>query len=222
MSSPADTNSAPTRKRSFPKIRFFPRDPGFFDLFNKSADNAIEGAKLYQQLCEKFEDPKGMHKLIREREHRGDELTHEIIRALNTTFVTPFDREDIHALATGLDDIMDFIEAAAETCLLYNIDSPTPEAREQAQILVRICERVSDGVRNLRKFKDLEKYWVDINQIENEGDKVYRRAVAELFNGDHKAIYVLKWKELYEQAEHAIDSAEKVAHILEAIVLKHA
>jgi len=204
------------------RIRLFPKDPGFFDLFNRSADNAVEGAKLYLELCQKFEEPQNMHKLIREREHRGDELTHEIIRHLNTTFVTPLDREDIHALATGIDDIMDFIEAAADTMLLYNIEKPTPESREQAMILVRICEVVSDGVRNLRKFKDLDKYWIEINTIENEGDKVYRRAVAELFNGDHKAMHVLKWKELYEQAEEAIDACEKVANTLESIVLKHA
>ncbi len=144
------------------------------------------------------------------------------MRHLNTTFVTPFDREDIHALASGIDDIMDFIEAAADTIVLHNIAAPTETSREQAGILVRICEIMSDGVRNLRKFKDLERYWVEINQIENDGDQVYRRAVADLFNGDYKAIEVLKWKEIYEQAEQAIDAAEKVANTIESIVLKHA
>lgn len=204
------------------RLRFFPQDPGFFDLFNKSADNAVEGAKLYLQMIEKYDDPKASHKLIREREHRGDELTHEIIRHLNTTFVTPFDREDIHALATGLDDIMDFIEAAADIFGLYRIEAPTESVRDQAHILVRITEVMSDAVRNLRKFKDLERYWVEVNTIENEGDQVYRRAVADLFNGDHRSLDVLKWKEIYEQTEHAIDAAEKVANTLESIVLKHA
>lgn len=204
------------------KIRLFPQDPAFFVLFNKAADNAVEGAKLYREMVDRFEDPAASHKLIREREHRGDELTHEIVRHLNTTFVTPFDREDIHALASGIDDIMDFIEAAADTIVLHHIEHPTPTSREQAGILVRICEVMSDGVRNLRKFKDLERYWVEINEIENDGDKIYRRAVADLFNGDYKAIEVLKWKEIYEQAEQAIDAAEKVANTIESIVLKHA
>ena len=204
------------------KIRFFPRDPAFFELFNKSADNAVEGAKLYLDMVQKYEDPKASHKLIREREHRGDELTHEIIRNLNTTFITPFDREDIHALATGLDDIMDFIEAAGDIFILHGIEKPTETAKEQALIIVRITEVVSDGVRNLRKFKDLERYWVEVNSIENEGDQVYRRAVADLFRGNYPALEVLKWKEIYEQAEHAIDACEKVANTLESIVLKHA
>lgn len=204
------------------RLRLFPQDPAFFALFNKSADNAVEGAKLYLEMIQKYDEPKVSHKLIREREHRGDELTHEIIRNLNTTFVTPFDREDIHALATGLDDIMDYIEAAADAFILYGIETPTDTARDQAMILVRICETVSDGVRNLKKFKDLERYSAEISAIEHEGDQIYRRAVAALFNGDHKALEVLKWKEIYEQAEHAIDAAEKVSNTLESIVLKHA
>ncbi|MFA5891798.1 MAG: DUF47 family protein [Actinomycetota bacterium] len=204
------------------RLRLFPQEPAFFDLFNKSAENAVEGAKLYLGMLDNYDDPRTSAKRIREREHRGDELTHEIIRNLNTTFVTPLDREDIHALATGLDDIMDFIEAAADMFILHGIEKPTMLVREQALILVRICEAVSDGVRNLRKFKDLERYWVEINSIENEGDQVYRRAVAELFKGDTGAIEVLKWKEIYEHTEAAVDAAEKVANILESIVLKHA
>lgn len=202
------------------RLSLFPKEPAFFDLFASSADNAVEAARLYLEMCDRYEDPAGTHKLIREKEHQGDEFTHEIIRHLNTTFVTPFDREDIHALASGLDDIMDFIEAAADIFVLHQIEQPTPTAIEQARILVRITEAVAGGVRGLRKFKDLEKYWDEIDQIENEGDRVYRKAVAELFSGDHKALEVLKWKELYEQAEEAIDACEKVGTILEAIVLK--
>jgi predicted phosphate transport protein (TIGR00153 family) len=202
------------------RIRLFPKDPAFFDLFNKSADNAVEGAQLYLDMCERYEDPAASHKLIREKEHLGDDFTHDIIRQLNTTFVTPFDREDIHALATGLDDIMDFVEAAADIFVLHQIEQPTATAIEQARILVRITQEVAAGVHGLRKFKGLEKHWIEINSIENEGDMVHRRAVAELFSGDHKALEVLKMKELYETAEEAIDACEKVANILEAIVLK--
>jgi len=202
------------------RLSLFPKEPAFFDLFNSSADNAVEGAQLYLDMCERFEDPSASHKLIREKEHQGDEYTHEIIRHLNTTFVTPFDREDIHRLATGLDDIMDFVEAAADIFVLHQIERPTPTSVEQARILVRITQEVAQGVHGLRKFKGLEKHWVNINSIENEGDMIFRRAVADLFSGDYKALEVLKLKELYEQAEEAIDACEKVANTLEAIVLK--
>jgi hypothetical protein len=136
--------------------------------------------------------------------------------------VTPIDREDIHALATGIDDVMDYIEAAGDNLLLHQIEKPTQDSREQARALVHITEVMSDGVRNLRKMKDLDRYWVEIHSIENEGDQIYRRAVAELFSGEHKALEVLKWKEIYEQAEMAIDACEKVSNLLESIVLKHA
>lgn len=204
------------------RIRLIPQATRFYDLFVQGADNAVEGARLYLELVERFEDAKASHKLIRDREHRGDEITHETIRQLNTTFVTPIDREDIHALATGLDDVMDFIEAGADMYNLHAIEEPTRFAREQAAILARICEAVAAAMHDLRRFKGLEKYWVEINSIENEGDQVYRRAIADLFKGDHKAMYVLKWKEIYDQIETAIDKCEDVANLLEAIVLKHA
>jgi predicted phosphate transport protein (TIGR00153 family) len=204
------------------RIRLLPRDPAFFDFFNKSAENTVEGAQLYLELCEKYEDPRLSHKIIREKEHKGDEITHDIIRFLNTTFVTPFDREDIHALATGLDDIMDFVEAASDLFVLHQIEKPTPTAIEQAQILVRITESVSGAVHLLGKLKGLDPFFAEIQRIEKEGDQVHRRAVAELFSGDFKAMEVLKWKELYEEAEQAIDACEKVSNTLEQIVLKNA
>src|SRR5207302_4996935 len=139
-----------------------------------------------------------------------DEYTHEIIRNLNTTFVTPFDREDIHALATGLDDIMDFVEAAADIFVLHQIEQPTATAIEQARILVRITQEVAAGVHGLRKFKGLEKHWVEINTIENEGDTIHRRAVAELLSGDYKALDVFKLKELHGQVVVASDARENV------------
>jgi predicted phosphate transport protein (TIGR00153 family) len=204
------------------RLRLLPRDPAFFDFFNNSIDNTVEGTHLYLEMCEKYEDPRLSHKLIREKEHKGDEITHDIIRYLNTTFVTPFDREDIHALATGLDDIMDFVEAASDIFVLHQIEKPTETSIQQATILVRITESVAGAVHQLKKFKGIDQYFDDINRIEKEGDQVHRRAVAELFSGDFKALEVLKWKELYEEAEQAIDACEKVANTLEAIVLKHA
>ena len=204
------------------KLRFIPQDRVFFDLFDRSAQNAAEGARLYKSMLDRFEDPKGSGKLILDAEHVGDEITHEIIRRLNTTFVTPIDREDIHALATAMDDVMDFIEAAADNFVLHKVERPTPESREQADVLVRICEAVVEGVAALRRFKDLDRHLIAIKTIETEGDKIYRRAVAELFGGNFKAIDVLKWKEIYDQVEAAIDAGEDVANYIEAIQLKHA
>jgi uncharacterized protein len=204
------------------RLRLLPRDPAFFDFFNNSVDNTVEGTRLYLDLCEKYEDPKLSHKLIRETEHKGDAITHDIIRYLNTTFVTPFDREDIHALATGLDDIMDFVEAASDLFVLHQIEKPTPTAVEQATILVRITESVASAVHQLKKLKGLDPFFEDIQRTEKEGDQVHRRAVAELFSGNFKAMEVLKWKEVYEEAEQAIDACEKVANTLEQIGLKHA
>jgi predicted phosphate transport protein (TIGR00153 family) len=204
------------------KFRLFPQNTEFFNLFTKSSENTVEGAKLYLEMCERFEDPKASQKAIRDCEHQGDQFTHDIVRLVNTTFVTPVDREDIHLLATGLDDIMDYIEAAADIFILHRIDKPTEVAREQARVLVRICENLGEAMRKLRTFKGLEPHFAEIGEMENEGDRIYRRAVADLFNGDHKSLDVLKFKELYEQVEHAIDSCESVSNTLEAIVLKHA
>ena len=204
------------------RFRLIPADKSFFDLFEQSTQIAVEGAKLYREMVERYEDPRASCHAIVELEHRGDEITHDIIRRLNTSFVTPIDREDIHALAANIDDVVDFIEAAADTYILHKIEAPTEEARRQADILVRACESVAEGVKHLRRFKGLDKYWIAVNSIENEGDRLYREAIARLFGGDYKAMDVLKWKEIYDVVEHAIDHCENVANLMEAIVLKHA
>lgn len=204
------------------RIRLFPRQKGFYELFSRSASNAVEGARLYLEMCTNFHDPKNSAKLIAEKEHIGDEITHETMKALNTTFVTPIDREDIHGLATSLDDIMDHVEAAADMCNLHHIDHPTSHSIEQAQVLVRICESVSSVVDQLRSFKGLENQLIEINEIENEGDRVYRRAIADLYAGDYKAMDVLKWQTIYNEVERAIDRCEDVANRIESICLKHA
>lgn len=203
------------------RLRLFPRQKGFYDLFTRSASNAVEGARIYLDLCQHFIDPKGSARLIREKEHIGDEITHETIRALNTTFVTPIDREDIHGLATSLDDIMDHIEAAADMCNLHHVEAPTSHAIQQAELLVRMCESVASVVDQLRKLKGLENQLLEIHEIENEGDRIYRSAIADLYNGEHKAMDVLKWQTIYDQVERAIDRCEDVANRIEAIMLKH-
>jgi len=204
------------------RFRIIPREEGFHDLFEKAAANLAETARLLQKLMVDFHDPAAAHAEIRQREHEGDEITHQIMRALNTTFVTPFDREDIHRLASGVDDILDGVEAVADLLVLHRIEQPLPEMRQQADILSRAADQCYQAMAGLRSFSGLDQYWVEINRLENEGDRVYRQTVASLFSGDYKAMDVLKWKDLVDQMEAAIDGCEDVANTLESIVLKHA
>jgi uncharacterized protein len=204
------------------RFQIIPRRTGFYELFERDAANLSDTAQLLLKLFTDFRDPEAAHSVIRQREHEGDELTHEIMRALNTTFVTPFDREDIHRLASDLDDILDGIEAVADLLVLHNIEQPLAEMRQQAEVLARATEQLRHAMGRLRSFAGLEEYWVEINRLENEGDRVYRKTVARLFSGDFKAMDVLKWKDLVDQLEAAIDGCEDVANTLESIVLKHA
>jgi uncharacterized protein len=204
------------------RLRIIPREEGFYELFEKDAANLTDSARLLQKLLQDFHDPESAHAEIRQREHEGDEITHQIMRALNTTFVTPFDREDIHRLASGIDDIVDGIEAVADLLVLHRIEQPLPEMRQQADILARSADQCQQALAGLRRMSGLDPYWVEINRLENEGDRVYRQTVARLFSGDYKAMDVLKWKDLVDQMEAAIDGCEDVANTLESIVLKHA
>lgn len=204
------------------RLRFIPRETAFFPMFTRGADNLVHGAQLLKAMVDDFSDPKASYRTIREAEHEGDGVTREIIAALNSSFITPIDREDIHALASGIDDVMDFIEAAADTLVLHNVAEPTKAVRDLCDVLLRASEKVSECVRRLQGFKGLEAYWTEIHTIEKEGDRIFRQAVAELFSGDYKAMDVLKWKEIYDQVEAAIDQCEKIADTLESIVLKHA
>jgi uncharacterized protein len=204
------------------RLKILPREESFYDLFEKDAANLSEAARLLIKLLADFQDPESSHAEISQREHEGDEITHQIIRALNTTFVTPFDREDIHRLASGMDDILDAIEAVADLLVLHRIEQVIPEMRQLADVLSRAADQLQQAMAELRGFAGLEKYWVEINRLENEGDRVYRKTVAHLFSGEYKAMDVLKWKDLVDQLEAAIDGCEDVANTLESIVLKHA
>jgi predicted phosphate transport protein (TIGR00153 family) len=199
-----------------------PRGSDFYELFERAAGGVADGASLLSKLLTDFDDPENAHAEIRELEHEGDETTHQIMRELNTSFVTPFDREDIHQLASGLDDILDGIEAVADMFVLHHIKQPLPEMRQQADVLHRAAEELRQAMGHLRNLRGLEEHWVEINRLENEGDRVYRKTVAALFSGDYKAMDVLKWKDIVDQLEGAIDGCEDVANILESIVLKHA
>lgn len=204
------------------RLKFIPREKAFFSHFIRAAENLLDGAKLLQRMVQDFSDPKGSAAAIVDVEHAGDAITHEIISTLNSTFVTPLDREDIHALTTGLDDVLDYIEAAADMLVLHHVDAPTDAVRSQCDVLVRACEAVVECVRRLETFKGLEPFWERVHEVEKEGDRIFRQTVADLFNGRHKAMDVLKWKEIYDEVEAAIDQCEKIADTLEAIVLKNA
>jgi uncharacterized protein len=204
------------------RFQIIPREQGFFDLFEKASSNVADAAELLLKLLTDYRDPESAHSEIQSREHEGDEITHQIMRALNTTFVTPFDREDIHSLASGLDDILDLIEAVSDLMVLHRIEQPLDEMRQQADVLARAASQIHEAMGRLSGFSGLDRYWVEINRLENEGDRVYRKTVAKLFSGEFKAMDVLKWKDLVDQLEAAIDGCEDVANAMESIVLKHA
>jgi len=201
-------------------LRLIPREESFFDLFEDMALKVQQGAEALLALLQDYRDVDRGTGLVLDIEHEGDEITHEIIKRLNTTFITPFDREDIHRLASSLDDVLDHIEAAAEYLQLHRIEQPLPQMIHLAEALARGAALTAESMPLLRKMKGLEAYWIEINRIENEGDRFYRRTIAELYSGDYKAMDVLKFKEVVEEIEAAIDRLEDVANTLESIVLK--
>jgi uncharacterized protein len=204
------------------RLKIIPADEGFYDLFSAAAKNNVRAAELLRDLFLNFDDRESYRERIRSAEHEGDEVTHQIMRRINTTFVTPFDREDIYRLATHLDDVMDHIDAAADFVVLHGITEPLGESAKQADVLVRAAVTASEALDRLHNFKGLEEYWVEINRLENEGDQIYRKTVALLFSGEFKGLEVLKHRDVVEEIEAAIDSLEDVANAIESIVLKHA
>lgn len=205
------------------KLKISNRKEAFFDLFTESAENLRTAAELLQDLIGDYRNVELKAQRIADREHEGDEVTHAIIRLLNTTFVTPMDREDIYQLATALDDVMDAIEAVSDLFVLHRIEAPLPEMKAQIDVLVLAAvqtEQALAALPNMRRER-LEPYWIEINRLENEGDRLYRRAIADLFSGEHRAMDVLKWKEVIENLEEALDGLENVANIIESTVLKH-
>ena len=207
------------------KLRIFSREESFFDLFEAAADNMAESARLLDELLGDFVDPELKAKRLVEVEHEGDRITHAILTRLNSTFITPFDREDIYALAAQLDDVVDAVEEAADMLVLHKVEEPIEPVREQARIIRRAAEETARGLRHLRKLdqKRLRAYQVAVTELEEEGDRVYRRARADLYNfeAEHPARYVLVWKDIIEQLEEALDSLDHVTHTVESIVLKY-
>ena len=202
------------------RLRVIPREESFFDLFEEMAGKVQQGAEGLLDLLRDYRDLDIKAGRVVDIEHEGDEITHEMIRRLNTTFVTPFDREDIHRLASNLDDVLDHVEAAAEYLQLHKIEKPLPQMVALAEILQTAAVTTATAMPGLRKMKNLDDYWVEINRLENDGDRAYRRTIAELFSGDYKAMDVLKFKDIIEEIEQAIDRLEDVANTVESIVMK--
>jgi len=208
------------------KFSLIPKNTEFYDLFEQDTSNLVVAAEKLVDLFDNYENVEEKAKELKELEHRGDVITHEIIARLHRTFVTPIDREDIVLLAQSLDDVMDFIEAAGRTAFLYHIAQLTERARELARIVAKVAYKLNEVVPRLRRrdqFPWILKQCVEINTLENEADDVQHAALAELFEVCHfDACEVIKWRELYEHLENATDRGEDVANVLEGIVLKHA
>ncbi len=206
-------------------LRIIPREEKFFEMFVQQAENALEGAKQLKDLLENYTDVDQKRLLIEKTESHGDEIAHKILEKLNTTFITPMDREDIHALTSALDDILDLIHATAMRLNLYSVNTITPEAVQLANIILRATEETAALVSDLDKMskpKCMKERWIEVNRLENEGDSVSRAAIAALFERETNPIEVIKWKELYEHLETAIDKCEDAVNIIEAVCLKNA
>ena len=200
---------------------FAPRDRVYFELFEEAGRNILQAADLLDRLLSGYPESKDLAGEILECEHEGDRITHDIIDRLNHTFVTPIDREDILALASALDDIVDYTEEVADYLGLYRIEAPMDQAIRLARVLKAAARQIADAMPRLRGFRDISTYTVEINRLENEGDRITREAVASLFDGGIDPMVVIRWKDLFERLEAAIDAAEHVANILEGIVIKN-
>lgn len=200
-----------------------PKDEKFFVLFKEMTTTIIEGAQLLKDMMDRFENPPLSQKTIKDVEHKADHLTHDIIRKLNKSFVTPLDREDIYALSAALDDILDLIDATAQRFVMYNIEKPTQEAKELAFLILKSCQTLDKAVALLGgKLEPIAEYCMEVNSLENEADRVYREAVSRLFDEEKDPIQLIKWKELYETLEKVTDKCEDAANILESVVVKNA
>ena len=202
------------------RFRLTPREDSYYDMFADSANNLVTGARLLVELIGDGTNREAIAEKMRACEHAGDEYTHTIMRRLNESFITPFDREDIYRLASTLDDVMDFMEAAADLVVLYKIKELPHDIVRQVSVLERAAELTAEAMPRLRGMRDLSEYWIEINRLENEGDKVYRRLLAELFSGEYDALTVLKLKEVIDQLEGAADAFEHVANTVETIAVK--
>ena len=200
---------------------FAPREREYFDLFEEQARNIERAADLLDQMLRNYPDTAHLARDILVCEQEGDRITHDVIHRLNETFVTPIDREDILLLASALDDIVDFTEEVADYLGLYKIEAPMEQAQRLAHILYQAARQIAEAMPRLRTFGDISHYTVEINRLENDGDRVTREAVASLFDNGIDPMVVIRWKDIFERLEAAIDSTERVANILEGVIIKN-
>jgi uncharacterized protein len=204
------------------RLRLKPQRSQFFELFSQAAQNAVEITALLKELLGAFpDDGRELISQIKEREHDGDRLTTQLVGLLNRTFVTPFDRDDIFRLATSIDDICDLVDEAALNVELYDVRRIPERAREQAKVLHRAAEQLAEGVARLEGFRDATDQLRQIRDFEDEGDRLVRQAVAELFRSGQDAISIIRWKDIHEQIEEAVDASQTAADVLEAIIVKN-
>jgi hypothetical protein len=202
-------------------IRFLPTEPKFFGLFETQAATVLEAARALQELARNFDHVEEKARHIKELESKGDQLTHHLIDSLNRTFITPFDREDIHALATALDDVLDNIEGVSSRFALFKLQRITPETRELIDIIEKACVMIHEAVKHLRDLRRIPEYCIEINKLENDADYISRNMTARLFEDASDFRELIKWKELYGRLEATTDDCEDVANILEGIVVKN-
>ena len=202
-------------------LRLRPVDTSFYDLFTQSAQHLVGGAELLAEMLSESSDKAGVAEWMRAAEHAADETTHAIVKKVNSTFVTPFDREDIYALGSGLDDVMDMMDEAVDLILLYEVQVALPaELSEQVEVLQRCAELTAAAMPRLQSMQSLDDYWIEINRLENAGDRNHRRTLAKLFSGEYPTLEVLKLKDIVESLEGAIDAFERVANTVEQIAVK--
>ncbi len=198
----------------------FPKEENFFVLFKRQAALVREGCDRLHEMLSQFDRVEERAKQLKQLEHDGDLVAHEIFERLNRTFITPLEREDIHDLASGLDDVLDAVEGIASRILLFKIHKPTPEAVHMAKILVLCGAQIEQAVEHLKDMKHLMAFTIEINRLENEADSISRQVVADLFSGNHDVLDVMRWKEIYGRLENAADQCEDVANAIESIVIK--
>jgi predicted phosphate transport protein (TIGR00153 family) len=202
-------------------LRLTPQKREFFELFDQAAVNAREIARLLIELLEEWPESKERLRDIREAEHEGDRLTHDVINLLNRTFVTPFDRDDMYRLATVIDDICDHVDEAADDIDAYEVTEVPPRALEQADVIYRAASRLCEAVALLEGFGDAHRHLFALRELEDEGDRLSREAVADLFRSGHDPLTIIRWKDIHEQLEEAVDACENAADVLEAILVKN-
>jgi hypothetical protein len=203
-------------------VRLVPRETKFFDMFSEMSGNLEDGARVMLELFRDYRDVPARVQKIKDIEHKGDDMTHAVLIKLNQTFITPFDREDIHRLASSIDDVLDFINSAADRLINYKITNPPPAALKLAEIILKQAQEITQGVRLLEKNQHVLEHCVEINRLENDADTVTRAAISSLFDEEKDPIQLIKIKELLEVLELATDKAEDAANVLETVVLKSA